>query len=91
MAYTEFIYFSRHLFSVPIKFINQQIFYRIMEKKIIFFEGDGTLWYPKKTKYSKHPVWLYWDKRFKKHVNHLKMVPSALPTIKRLKEMGIIT
>jgi len=61
-----------------------------MKKKIIFFDGDGTLWYPKKTKYTKHPVWLYKDKRFKNHINHLIMTPSALSTIKKLKQMGII-
>jgi hydroxymethylpyrimidine pyrophosphatase-like HAD family hydrolase len=35
-------------------------------KKIIFFDGDGTLWYPKKTKYKEHPVWLYIDPVTKK-------------------------
>ena len=60
-------------------------------KKIIFFDGDGTLWYPKKTRHTKHPVWLYKDQRIKKHTNHLIMIPSTLLTIKRLKRMGIIT
>jgi len=62
-----------------------------MKKKIIFFDGDGTLWYPKKTKYTKHPVWLYKYKRFKNHTSHLMMIPSVLSTIKELKRMGIIT
>ena len=62
-----------------------------MKKKIIFFDGDGTLWYPKKTKYTTHPVWLYRDKRFKNHANHLVMTPSALTTIKKLKRMEILT
>jgi len=62
-----------------------------MKKRIIFFDGDGTLWYPKKTKYTRHPVWLYKDKRFKNHINHLIMIPSVLSTIKKLKKMGIIT
>jgi len=62
-----------------------------MKKKIIFFDGDGTLWYPQKTKYTNHPVWLYKDKRFKNHANHLIMTPSALSTIKKLKKMGVIT
>lgn len=60
-------------------------------KKIIFFDGDGTLWYPKKTKRAKHPVWLYKDRRFKKHAHHLIMTPSARSTIKKLRKMGIIT
>ena len=38
-------------------------------KKIIFFDGDGTLWYPKKTKYKEHPVWLYRDPITKKNNN----------------------
>ena len=62
-----------------------------MKKKIIFFDGDGTLWYPKKTKYTKHPVWLYKDSRFKNHTNHLIMTPTSLSTIKKLRKMGIIT
>ncbi len=62
-----------------------------MKKKIIFFDGDGTLWYPKKTRYTKHPVWLYKDKRFKNYTNHLIMIPSALATLRKLKRMGIIT
>lgn len=62
-----------------------------MKKKIIFFDGDGTLWYPKKTKRAKHPVWLYQDKRFKNYTNHLVMTPSAFSTIKRLRKEGIVT
>jgi len=63
-----------------------------MNKKIIFFDGDGTLWYPKKTKYTKHPVWIYKDpKTLKEHTKHLMMIPSVLSTIKRLKNKGIIT
>ena len=60
-------------------------------KQIIFFDGDGTLWYPKRTKYSKHPVWIYRDRRVKNHNNHLTLIPSVLSTIKKLKKMGIIT
>lgn len=28
-------------------------------KKVIFFDGDGTLWYPKTTKRTKAPHWVY--------------------------------
>lgn len=61
------------------------------KKKIIFFDGDGTLWYPKKTRYSRHPVWIYKDKRFKNPINHLIIAPTVLSTVKKLKKMGIIT
>lgn len=60
-------------------------------KRIIFFDGDGTLWYPKKTKYSKHPVWVYRDRRIKHTNNHLMMTPSTLEVMRKLKSMGIIT
>ena len=60
-------------------------------KAIVFFDGDGTLWYPKKTGCTKHPVWIYQDKRYKNHVNHLIMIPSVFSTIKKLKKMGVIT
>jgi len=74
------------------KLINaQNIYNEIMKKRIIFFDGDGTLWYPKKTRYMRHPAWLYKDSRIKNHTNHLIMTPSALSTIKRLKRMEIIT
>jgi len=62
-----------------------------MRKKIIFFDGDGTLWYPRKTTYTKHPVWIYKDKRFKHHAKYLIMTPTAISTIKKLKQKGIIT
>jgi len=62
-----------------------------MKKKIIFFDGDGTLWYPRKTKYARHPGWLYKDKRFRNHNTHLILAPSVLSTIRKLKRMGVIT
>lgn len=61
------------------------------KKSIIFFDGDGTLWYPKKTRYKKHPVWIYKDKRIKHHVNHLKLIPTVIDTLIQLKKKGIIT
>ena len=45
-------------------------------KKIIFFDADGILWYPEKTKQSCHPIWLYEDKRYKNHEDHLEMIPQ---------------
>lgn len=62
-----------------------------MKKKIIFFDGDGTLWYPKKTKHTKPPICFYRDKRFKNHAKHLILTPSALSTLTKLKKEGIIT
>ncbi len=60
-------------------------------KKIIFFDGDGTLWYPKKTKYTEHPVWVYRDPITSKSPNkHLMLIPTVLTTLKKLKKQGII-
>ena len=62
-----------------------------MKKKIIFFDGDGTLWYPKKTKRKKHPVWIYLNPKIaKNYKKHLVMTPTSISTIKRLKKRGII-
>ena len=61
------------------------------KKKIIFFDGDGTLWYPKKTKHNKHPVWIYKDKRVKRHNHNMTLIPHVLSTIRKLKKMGVMT
>jgi FMN phosphatase YigB (HAD superfamily) len=53
-------------------------------KKIIFFDADGTLWYPKATKRNKHPVRLYKDKRYKRHTDHLELTPKTLETLNKL-------
>ena len=58
-------------------------------KKIVFFDGDGTLWYPKTTKYTKVPHWVYYDPETKQNPNtYLMLTPTALSTIKRLKAQG---
>jgi phosphoglycolate phosphatase-like HAD superfamily hydrolase len=62
-----------------------------MKKLIVFFDGDGTLWYPKKTKRKKHPVWLYKDKRYKNYTKHLVLTPSVVSTLEKLKKHQIIT
>lgn len=66
-------------------------------KKIIFFDGDGTLWYPIKTKYTEKPHWLYKDKSIKgynQHLalhQHLMLIPTVQSTLRKLKRMGILT
>lgn len=60
-------------------------------KEIIFFDGDGTIWYPQKTKYKEKPHWVYSLKgEHYDHNKYLMMVPTALNTLKRLKKMGVI-
>jgi len=63
-----------------------------IKKKIIFFDGDGTLWYPKKTKYQEKPHWVYsLNESEDAHCKHLIMIPTVLSTLKKLKKLGIIT
>jgi len=62
------------------------------KKEIIFFDGDGTIWYPRKTKYKEKPHWIYsLHGSYKDHSKHLMMVATVLNTLKILKERGIIT
>ena len=64
---------------------------KLQHKKIIFFDGDGTLWYPKKTKYTKKPHWLYKDQSIKDYHPHLMLIPTVRDTLKELKKKGILT
>ncbi|EQD64315.1 haloacid dehalogenase superfamily enzyme, subfamily IA [mine drainage metagenome] len=59
-------------------------------KRIIFFDGDGTLWYPKRTKYNKPPWSVYVDSRTKRNpLKHQTLTPHTLETLKSLKRKGI--
>ncbi|MEM0149757.1 MAG: HAD hydrolase-like protein [Candidatus Micrarchaeaceae archaeon] len=59
-------------------------------KKIIFFDGDGTLWYPRETKYSKPPWSVYADEEAKGSALKRQMLtPHAFETLKYLKSKGI--
>ncbi len=60
-------------------------------KKIIFFDGDGTLWYPKSTKWSKMPHWIYADfPKPKGCLKHLILTPQAFNTLQLLKRREMI-
>lgn len=37
------------------------IYYMNELKKTVFFDGDGTLWYPKTTRRTRKPWWIYLD------------------------------
>ncbi len=64
---------------------------KFTSKSIIFFDADGTLWYPTKTKHTVLPHWLYLDKSIKDHHPHLMLIPGVENTLKKLKKMGVIT
>jgi magnesium-dependent phosphatase-1 len=63
-----------------------------MKKTIIFFDGDGTLWYPKKTRHTKAPHWIYQlPGGHKVHNAQLTLIPQVMKTLKNLKKKGVIT
>jgi FMN phosphatase YigB (HAD superfamily) len=60
-------------------------------KKIVFFDGDGTLWYPASTRHSVAPQWIYSDEKIgSDYLKYMTVTPTALDTLKCLKERGII-
>jgi FMN phosphatase YigB (HAD superfamily) len=62
-----------------------------MKKRIIFFDADGTLWYPHATKRARHPVWLYLDEQLKHtYLEHMSLTPQAVETLKSLRNHGIM-
>ena len=60
-------------------------------KKILFFDADGTLWYPKTTKREKHPGWI-WNK-YGGDINRVKeeiaLGSGVFSILKKLKKRGI--
>jgi FMN phosphatase YigB (HAD superfamily) len=57
-------------------------------KKIVFFDGDGTLWYPKKTKRLQKPHWVY--QKHKNYKPHLVLTPTAISTLRALRRREIL-
>lgn len=62
-----------------------------MQKKAIFLDGDGTLWYPKATKHTVRPHALYNDPKIKNHLEHLVLIPGTQKTLTALKKKGVLT
>lgn len=61
-----------------------------MKKKLIFFDGDGTLWYPKATKRTKKPHWVYHDPATKDDfLSHLELTPGTKETLEWLKQKDL--
>ena len=58
-------------------------------KEIVFFDGDGTLWYPKSTKYTQKPHWVYHDPATAGDPHqHMMLTPTAVETLQQLKRAG---
>lgn len=62
-----------------------------MKKKLIFLDGDGTLWYPSSTKRSRKPHWIYHDPVTKdRYLEHMELAPNVKETLLKLREKGMI-
>jgi phosphoglycolate phosphatase-like HAD superfamily hydrolase len=61
-----------------------------MKKKVIFLDGDGTLWYPKATKRAKKPHWVYHDPQTRDNfLEHLELTPGTKAALETLKGRGM--
>jgi phosphoglycolate phosphatase-like HAD superfamily hydrolase len=62
-----------------------------MKKDIIFFDGDGILWYPKLSKWREVPHWVYkMYPEMDDYVQHLELTPALQQILTQLKEQGFI-
>lgn len=61
-----------------------------MKKKIIFLDGDGTLWYPTKTLRTQKPHWIYHDDKTKdNYLEHLTLAPGVKETLQAFYDKDI--
>ncbi len=64
----------------------------LLKKRIVFFDGDGTLWFPKSTRRKKPPYWIYADPVLQStYLQHLVLTPTVRPTLKKLHALGVTT
>ncbi len=60
-------------------------------KRIVFIDGDGTLWYPSKTKYNDVPWWVYENPQTKGNpLTHLTLIPNVKVELRKLRSSGMI-
>lgn len=57
-------------------------------KKIVFFDGDGTLWYPRETKRTRIPWWIY-EAHPDNYLELLELDPDTVDILNKLKENSI--
>lgn len=58
-------------------------------KEVVFFDGDGTLWYPRTTLRTCKPHWVYTDKDVADPIAEMIVTPQAEDTLRELGERGI--
>jgi len=63
----------------------------IMKKKLVFLDGDGTIWYPSSTKRTQKPHWVYTDASTKDdYLKHLELTPGVREALTELTRRGLI-
>jgi FMN phosphatase YigB (HAD superfamily) len=58
-------------------------------KKVIFFDGDGTVWYPSATLRSRKPWWIYEDTSLADPIRELIVTPTTVDLLHELGRRGI--
>lgn len=60
--------------------------------RVVFFDGCGTLWYPRASARRENPVWIYRDPETAKDPDaQLVLTPTARETLEALQQRGILT
>lgn len=58
-------------------------------KTTIFFDGDGTLWYPATTRRSRKPHWVYEDPAIADPITEMIATPGAVSCLRHLGRLGV--
>lgn len=59
-------------------------------KKLLFLDGDGTLWYPSATKRTEKPHWVYHDEKTKdNYLEHMELTPKTKEALELLHKKGM--
>lgn len=58
-------------------------------KEVVFFDGDGTLWYPRSTLRTRKPHWVYLDEAIADPIAEMVVTPQAESTLRELGKRGI--
>lgn len=59
-------------------------------KEVIFFDGDGTLWYPRTTLRTRKPHWVYTDTAITEPIHEMIATPNVASTLTELGRRGIL-
>jgi len=58
-------------------------------KRVVFFDGDGTLWYPRTTRRTRPPQWVYLDRTIIDPIAELIVTPTTRETLSVLGGLGV--